>query len=111
MKERHRQYVGWRVLYRTIAADDGYLSPFSGRDSVTIAILQNNTLPYQPYFDDIEPIFLAHGGRPHWGKKHTLKARDLRPLYAKWDDFLRTRERLDPNGIFLSEYLRALLLD
>lgn len=26
IKERHRQHVGWRVLYRTVAADDAYLS-------------------------------------------------------------------------------------
>ncbi len=77
IKERHRQYVGWRVLCRTIAADDGFLSPYQGRDTMTISFLQNNTLPYKEYFEDIEHILRSYGGRPHWGKQHTLKAGDL----------------------------------
>lgn len=111
VKAKHRKHVGWRVLYRTIAADDAYLSPMSGRESVTISLQQNNTLPFWEYFKDIEPIFRAHGGRPHWGKKHTLRAADLRPLYPEWDTFLAVRERMDPHGVFLSSYLRELLID
>ncbi len=52
---------------------------------MTISLHQNNTLPYEEYFEDIEPIFLSYGGRPHWGKKHTLEAGQLRPLYPEWD--------------------------
>lgn len=107
--ERHRATVGWRVLYRTIAADDALLSPFSGRDSVTISLHQNASLPYRDYFADVEPIFLACGGRPHWGKVHNLRAADLRPRYPEWDEFLAVRERMDPGGTFLNPYLRALL--
>lgn len=77
---------------------------------MTIALLQNNTLPYWEYFKDIQPIFRAYGGRPHWGKKHTLKADDLRPLYPMWDRFHEVRERLDPDGVFLNDYLRELLI-
>lgn len=109
IKAKHRHYVGWRVLYRTVAADDAYLSPFSQRDSVTIAILQNNQLEYQKYFDDIEPIFRAYGGRPHWGKKHSLTARELEAIYPDWDKFLQIRNQLDPDGIFLNDYLREIL--
>ena len=108
VKEKHRQYVGWRVFYRTIAADDGYLSPFHKRDSVTIAVLQNNVLEYKHYFDDIEPIFRDFGGRPHWGKKYSLKAKDLRPLYPKWDEFLKIRKEMDPDGIFLNDFLKEI---
>jgi FAD/FMN-containing dehydrogenase len=107
--DRHRQYVGWRVLYRTVAADGGWLSPFHDRASTTIAILQNVGLEYWAYFKDIEPIFRAYGGRPHWGKKHTLTAADLRPLYPRWDDFLHLRAQMDPAGTFLNPYLKELL--
>ena len=109
IKEKHRHYVGWRVLYRTIAADDIYLSPSYRQDSVSIAILQNHQLEYRSYFDDIEPIFRAHGGRPHWGKKHTLTADDLKPLYPAWDKFMKIREKFDPKGIFLNEYLTKIM--
>ncbi|UXA18459.1 D-arabinono-1,4-lactone oxidase [Mycobacterium sp. SMC-4] len=109
VKERHRQNVGWRVLCRSVAADDGYLSPFSGRDSMTIALLQNNTLPYQEYFDDMEPILVAHGGRPHFGKKHSAGAEQLRRALPDYDAFRHTRRRFDPHGTFLNDHLRHLL--
>ena len=109
IKEHWRHLVGWRVLYRTIAADDAYLSPAYDRPTVTISLHQNATLPFQEYFSDIEPIFRAHGGRPHWGKKHTLRAADLRPLYPAWDRFYEVRQRIDSGGVFLNGYLRELL--
>jgi FAD/FMN-containing dehydrogenase len=109
IRERHRPLVGWRVLYRTVAADDAWLSPAHGRDTVTISLHQNASLPFQAYFADIEPFFRACAGRPHWGKKHSLAAEDLRPLYPMWERFQRLRRELDPNGVFLSPALRALL--
>jgi FAD/FMN-containing dehydrogenase len=108
VKEKHRQYVGWRVLFRTIAADDALLSPFYKRDSVTIACLQNSELEYKKYFNDIEPVFNSYGGRPHWGKKHSLRADELKQLYPEWERFLQIRKEMDPNGIFLNSYLKEI---
>jgi FAD/FMN-containing dehydrogenase len=109
VKARHRKDVAWRVLYRTIAADDAYLSPAYGRDTVTISLHHNAGMPFEDYFNDIEPIFRSYGGRPHWGKKHNLKAHDLRSLYPMWDQFAEVRHRSDPDGIFMNAYLRELL--
>lgn len=109
VKEKHRKYVCWRVLYRTVAADDGFLSHCTGRDTATISLHQNNTLPFQEYFDDIEPIFRAYGGRPHWAKKHSLSAKELEPLYPMWSRFLEIRRKMDPDGVLLNPYLRDLL--
>jgi FAD/FMN-containing dehydrogenase len=109
MLERHRQNVGWRALYRTTAADDAFLSNANGRATVNISLHQNASLPYWGFFNDMEPIFRAHGGRPHWGKKHTLKAPELLELYPHWHDFLKVRSEMDPGGVFLSTPLRELL--
>lgn len=109
VKDRHRQNVGWRILCRSVAADDGYLSPFSGRDSMTIALLQNNTLPDEEYFGDMEPILVAHGGRPHFGKKHSAGSDQLRQSLPHYDAFRETRRRFDPQGTFLNDHLRHLL--
>ncbi|PZG22039.1 oxidoreductase [Micromonospora craterilacus] len=106
---RHRRVVGWRVLVRTIAADDIWLSNAYGRPTATIACLQNTSLPYEDYFRDMEAVFRQYGGRPHWGKKHWLTARELRPLYPRWDDFQTARRRLDPGGVFLTPDLARLL--
>lgn len=107
--ERHRKQVAWRVLYRLIARDDAFLSPIHGRDSVAISVHQNASLPYQEYFDDIEPILRAHDGRPHWGKKHSLHGPALAALYPRWDDFMKLRRRLDPQAVFLPAPMARLL--
>lgn len=108
IRERWRKDVCWRVLFRLIAADDAWLSPVHERDSVALSIHQNATLPYQAYFDDIEPILRDHGGRPHWGKRHSLRGDALAALYPRWDEFQALRRRLDPDGVFLSQDLAAL---
>ena len=107
--ERHRKEVCWRLLYRIIAADDNYLSEMYGRETVTISIHHNAGLPFDEFFNDIEPIFRAYEGRPHWGKKHNLKAADLKPLYPQWDTFHRYRRESDPDSVFYTPYLQELL--
>lgn len=108
--ERHRARVAWRILCRPVAADDAFLSNASGREILAITVHQNNTLPYEAYFEDLEPIFREHGGRPHWGKRHTMHRMrgQIRPLYPGWDRFMEVRRRMDPQGIFLSDYMKRL---
>ncbi|WP_022872598.1 D-arabinono-1,4-lactone oxidase [Nesterenkonia alba] len=108
VKTKHRARVGWRVLVRTIAPDTAMLSNAQQRRTMTIALLQNNTLPFKEYFDDMEPLFRTFGGRPHWGKKHTLKGNELAELYPEWEEFHRIRRRMDPDGVFMNDYLREL---
>ena len=47
-------------------------------------------------FAEGEPIFRAHGGRPHWAKRHTLTARDVDTLYPKAARFRAVRAQVDP---------------
>lgn len=113
VKTKHRSEVGWRVLVRTIAADHALISNAEagyrgGVPTMTIALLQNNTLPFKRYFDDIEPIFRSFDGRPHWGKKHTCEGNELAELYPEWETFRKIRRQMDPEGIFLNGYLREL---
>ena len=94
------------IEYRTVAADDCWLSPFYGRASASISIHQYYKADYRELFAVVEPIFWKHDGRPHWGKLHTLGARELAALYPKWDAFQAVRRRLDPKGKFLNDHLR-----
>jgi FAD/FMN-containing dehydrogenase len=107
MQERHGSVV-WPVEYRTLAPDDAYLSNANGRDTVTLSVHQDGRLPYREFFEDVEPIFWSCGGRPHWGKIHALRARELRDLYPDWERFLEIRQELDPEGRFLNLHLREL---
>ncbi len=107
MQDSHAK-VAWPVEYRTVAADDAMLSPAYRRETVTISIHQDAQRPHREFFADIESIFRAHEGRPHWGKVHTRSREELRALYPEWDAFVGLRRELDPQGRFLNEYLRAL---
>ena len=93
---------------RWVRGDDLWLSPNHGRDTVHISVHQYRGMPFQGYFDAVQAICLNHGGRPHWGKVHSLKAAQLSTLYPRWDDFLALREKMDPKGLFLTPYLRGL---
>jgi FAD/FMN-containing dehydrogenase len=100
--------VVWPVEYRTVAADSAWLSTAHGRATVAISLHQDARLDCDPFFADCEPIFVAHGGRPHWGKLHTRKAADLAALYPDWSRFQSLRRELDPSGVFANAYLREL---
>ena len=107
MQGRHPD-VQWPVEYRTLAADDIWLSPAYARESVTISIHQAADLPYADFFNDAETIFRRYAGRPHWGKLHSHTATDFRKLYPRWNDFLVVRQKLDSEGRFLNDHLRSV---
>jgi len=106
---QHHADVSWPIEYRTLAADEIPLGMAFQRASVTLSVHQARGLPYERLFADAEAILREHGGRPHWGKAHSLTAHELAPLYPRWADFARIRRALDPQGRFLSPYLRELL--
>ncbi len=88
----------WPLEYRTVAADDAFLSPAHGRATVAISVHQDGRHPFREFFSDVEPILLEHGGRPHWGKFHSVGADVLAGRYPDWDRFQAVRRRLDPKG-------------
>ena len=102
--------VVWPLEYRTVGADEAYLSQAHGRDTVTISAHQGFRSPYKAFFADVEDLFGSFAGRPHWGKVHTRRAADLAPLYEQWDAFHSVRKRVDPEGVFMTEYLRELFV-
>lgn len=102
--------VFFPIEVRTVRGDDAWLSPFHGHESSgSIAVHHYHLEDPLPYFAGIEPLLRAAGGRPHWGKMHTLAAADLSALYPRWGDFQRVRRELDPQGRMLNPYLRQLL--
>jgi len=101
--------VMFPVEVRVAAADDIWLSTAYGRDSAYIAVHQYTGLPYQAYLALFESIVAGVGGRPHWGKMHTLDASRLRELYPRFGDFIRVRDEADPAGRFTNPYLDRVL--
>ena len=106
--ETHRKDVFFPIEARRIAGDDAWLSPFNDGPRGSVAVHCHYKDDYKFLFELIQPIFLAHGGRPHWGKLHSLKAPQLSRLYPDWAAFQDVRRRLDPQGRMLNPYLREL---
>jgi FAD-linked oxidoreductase len=101
--------VMFPVEVRVAAADDIWLSTAYDRASAYIAIHQYCGLPYEAYFALFESIVARVGGRPHWGKMHTLDAARLRELYPRFGDFAAIRDEVDPDGRFRNPYLDRVL--
>jgi FAD-linked oxidoreductase len=109
--ESQHNDVFFPIEVRVIAADDAWLSPFYGRECGSIAVHAYYKEDHEFFFSVIEPIFRRHGGRPHWGKLHSLKARELAALYPRWREAGDVRRALDPQGRMLNDYLKGIFLN
>ena len=101
--------VTFPVEIRCAAADDVWLSTAHGRPSAYVAVHQYHRRPDGRYFTAFEAIARSVGGRPHWGKLHSLGADELHTLYPRYDDALAVRAEVDPTGVFDNDYLRRVL--
>lgn len=105
---RRRRAVIFPFEFRWTAGDDIWLSPFNRGPCASISIHQYARRRWQAVFAEIEPLFRAHGGRPHWAKRHTLAARDVFELYPRAGEFCAVRRAVDPQGKFANEHLTRL---
>ncbi|SFB21958.1 xylitol oxidase [Cohnella sp. OV330] len=90
---------------RTVAADELWMSPSYGRDSVGIHFTWN---PDQEAVSGLLPLIEEalepYRARPHWAKLFVMPPDKLRPHYARLPDFERLVARLDPDGKFRNGY-------
>jgi FAD-linked oxidoreductase len=92
--------VGFPVEVRCTAADDVPLSTAYGRESCYIAVHRYHRDDYRELFAVVEPVLTAAGGRPHWGKLHTLDHADLAAVHPHLGEVADLRRRVDPDGVF-----------
>ena len=100
--------VVWPIEYRTVAADDVWLSPARGRATVTVSIHEDVQRDETAYYRAAESVFRSYEGRPHWGKVHYLSTEDLAGDYDRWQDWWHVRDGVDPTGVLLNDALREL---
>ncbi len=106
---RSGEQIGFPVEVRFAAADDIWLSTAQGRDTGYIAVHQYHRREHETYFKAVEAIAKDVDGRPHWGKLHYRDADSLRGSYARFDDFVGVRDKLDPMRTFGNDYLTRVL--
>ncbi len=109
--KKHKLPVTFPFEFRTIAADDIWLSPMSAGPCLSISVHQYAKMPWRDFFAGVEPILRAHGGRPHWAKRHTLTAADVDALYPNASPFKAVRAAHDPGAKFANAHLASLFVE
>ena len=106
--EREQRRVFFPIECRRTAGDENWLSPFQHGSRLSIAVHTPHRENHEWFFSLAEPIFRKYGGRPHWGKLHSLAHDELAELYPDFESFLDLRRRLDPEGRFLNPHTATL---
>ncbi|MEV6592078.1 FAD-binding protein [Streptomyces acidicola] len=95
---------------RTVAADDQWLSPSFGRDTVALHFTWiDDTAAVLPVVRRVEEALDPYEPRPHWGKIFTVPSAALRERYPRLGDFRALAEELDPAGTFRNAFVRDVL--
>lgn len=95
---------------RTVAADDLWLSPAYGRDSLAIHFTWvSDTAAVLPTVAAVEEAVMPFAPRPHWGKVFGIAPDDVRATYDRADDFRSLAADLDPSGKLRNDFLDRYL--
>lgn len=94
---------------RSLAADDTWLSPAAGRDSVVFHFTWVDSPAVAPVVAAVEAALAAFDARPHWAKVSTMAPDDVQALWPRIDDAAELARRHDPTGKFANAFLDAYL--
>jgi xylitol oxidase len=96
---------------RTIAADELWMSPQYGQDTIGVHFTwKREQEAVERVLVAVEAALAPFEPRPHWGKVFLADARGIAPLYERLPDFTRLLERLDPRGAFRNLWLNTRVL-
>ena len=91
---------------RTVAADELWLSPAFGRDSVGIHFTwQRRPADVLAMTRRIESLLEPLGARPHWAKLFSMSPAAIADVYPRLPDFVAVAHRMDPRGAFRNRWL------
>ena len=96
--------------FRTIAADDLWISPCYQRASMAIHFTwKPEWAAVKSILPLIEAKLAPFDARPHWAKLFTMAPANLRSRYAKISDFQGMLAQYDPSGKFRNEFINKNL--
>jgi xylitol oxidase len=94
---------------RTMAADDLWLSPAFGRDTVGLHFTWvSDFSAVAPVMAAAEAALEPFSPRPHWGKLFSIPMSDVRSRYPRMGDWEKLRARVDPEGKFANDFSDAV---
>ena len=94
---------------RTMRADDLWLSPAYGVETVGIHFTWHRDDRIYNVLPAIEEIVMPLGARPHWGKVSRAAPAQVRAAFPRWDDYAELVRVVDPAGKFRSPFVTRLL--
>lgn len=95
---------------RTVAADEQWLSPAYGRDSVAFHFTWvPDTAAVLPVASLVERHLAPFAPRPHWGKVFTVPPAELRARWPRMLQFTALADELDPAAKFRNAFVRRVL--
>ncbi|MFJ2000677.1 D-arabinono-1,4-lactone oxidase [Streptomyces chartreusis] len=95
---------------RLVAADEQWLSPAYGRDTVALHFTWvEDTAAVLPVVRRLEEALAGFEPRPHWGKVFALPTEVVRGRYPRLADFRALARELDPEGKFANAFVRDIL--
>ncbi|MEY9995262.1 xylitol oxidase [Streptomyces sp. V4I8] len=95
---------------RTVAADDQWLSPSYGRDTVALHFTWiADTAAVLPVVRRLEEALDAFEPRPHWGKVFAVAAEVVRGRYPRLADFRTLARELDPGRKFANAFVQDIM--
>jgi alditol oxidase len=95
---------------RTVAGDELWMSPQYQRDSVSVHFTwERDQAGVERALEHVEQALEPFDPRPHWGKAFLGGAAAVGRRYERLADFHALRRRLDPDGKFVNDWLRANL--
>ncbi len=106
--DRFPEFATYPIEVRSTAADGAHLSPNHERASLVISVSGEPGRAYQPFLQAVHDVLLGYRARPHWGKLSRFTREELESVLPRHGDFVALRRQLDPEGIFLNEWLRPL---
>jgi xylitol oxidase len=93
---------------RAVASDSYWISPFSGRESVTFHFTWKRDPSVANAIARVEAALAEWEPRPHWAKLFGITPATLHRRYPKLNRFLRLRPRYDPGGKFGNDFIDRL---
>ncbi len=95
---------------RTIAADDLWLSPCHGQDSMTIHFTWKPEWPeVRQVLPRIEAALAPFHPRPHWAKLFTMAPSVVQRAYLRLADFRALAQTHDPHGRFRNRFVDEMV--
>ena len=89
-----------------MAADELWMSPAYGRDTVSIHFTwKPEPEKVMPLIPKIENALKPFGPVPHWGKLFNMDAAELKTRYPKFQDFVALAKEFDPKGVWRNAFL------